>query len=76
MPFFAPRWKNGERLGKEILKATVLPPENDLPCPFLFRLARQLLLDSRCKNGFESKCYLPFTNEQWVEAVFHVPESL
>ena len=31
---------------------------------------------SACRNGFESDRYWPFTNEQWVEAVFHVPESL
>ena len=26
--------------------------------------------------GCGSRCYWPFTREQWVEAVFHVPESL
>jgi hypothetical protein len=46
MPFFAPREKNGERLGEEILKQPCRPEENDL-CPFLFRPARQLILDSR-----------------------------
>jgi hypothetical protein len=36
---------------------------------------RPTALVMHCRNGFESNRYLPFTNEQWVEAVFHVPES-
>ena len=46
MPFCAPREKNGERLGEEILKATALPPKKMSCVSFPVSAARQLLLDS------------------------------
>ena len=50
-----------------------------LTAHLIFRVADQtsrIAVTLERRTVMDGDCYFPFTMEQWVAAVFHVPESL